>query len=106
MVPEGWRKGTFVEGIDLISGQHVEAQHVNETGDGHPYLTGPADFPNGLIIVSKYTDQGRKFSRKDDILITVKGSGTGKVIESDDNYAISRQLMAIRATDFDPRFTY
>lgn len=106
MVPEGWRKGTFVEGIDLISGQHVEAQHVNETGDGHPYLTGPADFPNGSIIVSKYTDQGRKFSRRGDILITVKGSGTGKVIESEDNYAISRQLMAIRATDFDPKFTY
>ncbi|MPX98126.1 restriction endonuclease subunit S, partial [Salinivibrio sp. VYel6] len=71
-----------------------------------PYLTGPADFPNGTIIVSKYTGKGRKFSRSGDILITVKGSGTGKVIESDDNYAISRQLMAIRATDFDPKFTY
>ncbi|MDP4558883.1 restriction endonuclease subunit S [Halomonas meridiana] len=106
MVPEGWRKGIFAEGITLVSGQHVEAQHVNELGKGQPYLTGPADFPNGAIIVSKYTDQGRKFSQKGDILITVKGSGTGKVIESDDNYAISRQLMAIRATDFDPRFTY
>src|SRR5690554_681430 len=106
MVPEGWRKGTFAEGITLISGQHVEAQHVNEFGKGQPYLTGPADFPNGAIVVSKYTDQGRKFSQRGDILITVKGSGTGKVIESDDRYAISRQLMAIRATGFDPRFTY
>jgi len=106
MVPEGWRKGTVAEGIKLVSGQHVEAQYVNELGDGNPYLTGPSDFPNGAIIVSKYTDQGRKFSQKGDILITVKGSGTGKVIESDNNYAISRQLMAIRATDFDPRFTY
>src|SRR5690554_5030035 len=106
MVPNGWRKGIFAEGITLVSGQHVEAQHVNEFGNGQPYLTGPSDFPNGAIIVSKYTNQGRKFSQKGDILITVKGSGTGKVIESDDNYAISRQLMAIRATDFDPRFTY
>lgn len=106
MVPEGWRKGTFADGIKLISGQHVEAQYVNEREDGYPYLTGPADFPQGNIIVSKYTDQGRKFSQKGDILITVKGSGTGKVIESDDSYAISRQLMAIRPTDFDQRFTY
>jgi type I restriction enzyme S subunit len=106
MVPDGWGKGTFAEGIDLISGQHVEAQYVNEVGEGCSYLTGPADFTNGKIIVTKYTDQGKKFSQNGDILITVKGSGTGKVIKSNGSYAISRQLMAIRPTSFDARFTY
>lgn len=106
MVPEGWRKGLFEEGIELISGQHVEADLVNNKGLGSPYLTGPADFPNGNIVVSKYTSRGKKFSKKGDLLITVKGSGTGKVIKSDNEYAISRQLMAIRPTKFDSNFTF
>ncbi|MFQ2788791.1 restriction endonuclease subunit S [Aeromonas caviae] len=106
MVPEGWTRGVFEDGIELISGQHVEAEYVNNSGVGKPYLTGPADFPNGKIIVSKFTVEGKKFSQKGDLLITVKGSGTGKVIESDDSYAISRQLMAIRPQKFDHGFVF
>ena len=106
MLPEGWRKETFSDGVNLISGQHVEAQLVNSQGQGVPYLTGPADFPNGEIITTRYTQSGNAFCEKDDILITVKGSGTGKVIRSDGYYAISRQLMAVRAKKYDPNFTY
>jgi type I restriction enzyme S subunit len=106
MVPEGWMRGVFEDGIELISGQHVEAKYVNNSGVGKPYLTGPADFPNEKIIVSKFTVEGKKFSQKGDLLITVKGSGTGKVIESDDSYAISRQLMAIRPQKFDRGFVF
>jgi type I restriction enzyme S subunit len=106
MVPNGWQKGLFKEGIELISGQHVEADLVNTVGIGHPYLTGPADFPDGKIVVTKFTNGGKKFSKKGDLLITVKGSGTGKVVESDDAYAISRQLMAVRPIKFDFKFTY
>lgn len=106
MVPNGWKKGLLDEGIELISGQHVEANCVNNLGVGIPYLTGPADFPNGKIVVTKFTNEGKKFSKKGDLLITVKGSGTGKVIESDNEYAISRQLMAIRPKTFDSKFVY
>ncbi|WP_082789621.1 restriction endonuclease subunit S [Acetobacter malorum] len=106
MLPEGWRKETFSDGVNLISGQHVEAQLVNSQGQGVPYLTGPADFPNGEIITTRYTQSGNAFCEKDDILITVKGSGTGKVIRSDGYYAISRQLMAVRAEKYDSNFTY
>lgn len=106
MVPNGWKKGLLDEGIELISGQHVEANCVNNLGVGIPYLTGPADFPNGKIIVTKFTNDGKKFSKKGDLLITVKGSGTGKVIESDNEYAISRQLMAIRPKTFNSKFVY
>lgn len=106
MVPNGWKKGLLDEGIELISGQHVEANYVNNLGVGIPYLTGPADFPNGKIVVTKFTNEGKKFSKKGDLLITVKGSGTGKVIESDNEYAISRQLMAIRPKTFDSKFVY
>lgn len=106
MVPNGWEKGVFESGIQLISGQHVDAKDVNNTGEGLPYLTGPADFINGNIRVTKFTSNGKKQCKKGDLLITVKGSGTGKVIESDDDYVISRQLMAVRAIQFDPKFIY
>lgn len=106
MVPNGWSLGLFEDGIELISGQHVEAQYVNSVGDGKPYLTGPADFPKGKVIVTKYTNHAKKECVKGDLLITVKGSGTGKVIEADSDYAISRQLMAVRAKNFDSKFCY
>jgi len=106
MVPNGWNLGLFSDGIELISGQHVEAKFVNTVGNGKPYLTGPADFPSGRIVVTKYTENAKKECCKGDLLITVKGSGTGKVIEADAAYAISRQLMAIRSTLFDPKFCF
>ncbi|MCD9514195.1 restriction endonuclease subunit S [Photobacterium carnosum] len=106
MVPNGWNLGLFGDGIELISGQHVEAKFVNTVGNGKPYLTGPADFPKGKVIVTKYTKQAKKECVAGDLLITVKGSGTGKVIEADSDYAISRQLMAIRAKKFDSKFCY
>lgn len=43
---------------------------------------------------------------KGDILITVKGSGTGKTIIADKAYCISRQLMAIRPKTWDPYFLW
>ena len=106
MIPNGWRLGLFSDGIELISGQHVEAKFVNSIGNGKPYLTGPADFPNGKIVVTKYTENAKKECYKGDLLITVKGSGTGKVIEADAAYAISRQLMAIRSISFEPKFCF
>ncbi len=106
MVPDGWRKGCFRQEIELISGQHVDANMTNTVGQGEPYLTGPADFPNNHIIVTKYTTNGKKFSRKGDILIVVKGSGTGKIIRSNKTYAISRQLMAARPTKITEGYAY
>jgi type I restriction enzyme, S subunit len=103
MVPEGWKYGTLSEGITLISGQHIEANQCNDMGLGTPYLTGPADFPNGQIVVSKYTEVPKVLCKRGDILLTVKGSGTGKSVIADGSYCISRQL-AIRAVTLNPGF--
>ncbi|WP_130472622.1 restriction endonuclease subunit S, partial [Candidatus Magnetaquicoccus inordinatus] len=101
-----WGLGCFGEGIRLISGQHIEASNVNSDRKGVPYLTGPADFPNGYLVISKYTDTPKVLCDDGDILITVKGSGTGKSILSNSTYCISRQLMAVRATSFDRIFAF
>lgn len=101
-----WRKGMLSEGIHLLSGQHIEANNYRSQPPGIPYLTGPADFPNGQIIVSKYTSEPKVVCLPGDILLTVKGSGTGQIVKANDSYCISRQLMAVRATKFDADFVF
>ena len=81
---------------ELISGQHVNAEHVNSAGIGNPYLTGPSDFDAGKPRATKWTKHGKAFCEPGDILITVKGSGCGTMAIADRRYVISRQLMAIR----------
>src|SRR5690606_32203131 len=83
------------------SGQHILAEHYGSEPIGMPYLTGPADFPDGEIIVTKYTTKPQQMCEAGDILITVKGSGTGKLVRADRAYCISRQLMAIRPLRWD-----
>ncbi len=93
------------EGIKLISGQHIMSKDYNSNRDGIGYLTGPADFRSVSPVVSKFTLKPKKTALKNDILITLKGSGIGKVNIMDQNeLAISRQLAAIRAIKFVPSY--
>jgi len=106
-VSEAWRVKKLGELCTLISGQHIEAENHNTASRGIGYLTGPSDFGPVHPIVTKWTEFPKITARSGDILITVKGSGVGKInlLERDD-IAISRQLMAVRATDAIPQFVY
>lgn len=97
-LPVGWewvRLGCLIE---LISGQHLgPSEYIDGLAEEIPYLTGPAEF--GLISPepSRSTKERRAIAICNDILITVKGSGVGKLnVVSQNEIAISRQLMAIR----------
>jgi type I restriction enzyme S subunit len=100
MIPADWEVKRLQEGIELFSGQHVLARHCNTEGKGVPYITGPADFPHGTIQHTKFTEMPTTVCRSNDILVTVKGSGAGTMILSDAEYCISRQLMAVRVTEW------
>jgi type I restriction enzyme, S subunit len=106
MIPKGWKRGLLGEVITLISGQHIEAQFYNEDKIGIPYLTGPSDFQDGKINITKYTEQPKVLCESGDILITVKGSGTGRSIIANQKCCIGRQLMAVRAIKIDRTFTF
>jgi type I restriction enzyme S subunit len=106
VIPEGWNLKLLGDGINLLSGRHVLAKDYGGQPIGVPYLTGPADFPNGTIVTTKYTQKPGVTCQPGDILLTVKGSGTGKLIRADQEYCISRQLMAIRAKKWDQDFVY
>ncbi len=105
-VPEEWRATTFGDVADLISGQHIPASQYSQEPVGIPYLTGPSDFPDGQITGSSFTQFPRVVCEPKDVLITVKGSGVGKICIADRKYCISRQLAALRARDVDASFLY
>jgi type I restriction enzyme S subunit len=106
VVGNGWSNRALSEDVILVSGQHVMARYVNTRGSGTPYLTGPADFPSGVITQTKFTTRPSKLCEAGDILVTVKGSGSGSMVQADAPYCISRQLMAIRPRNWNPSFLY
>ncbi len=106
VIPEDWEVRKLGEGIKLTSGHHVLAQHCNTDGDGVAYITGPADFSNGVIQHTKYTTRPGTICGTNDILVTVKGSGAGTLVLSDAAYCISRQLMAMRVNSWSTPFIY
>ncbi|HCM1502420.1 TPA: restriction endonuclease subunit S [Vibrio parahaemolyticus] len=94
---EGWKTVKVSDIAELISGQHIAAKDYNSDGKGIGYLTGPSDFGRMSPTVTKWTEHPKKTALSGDILITVKGSGVGKINTMvDPELAISRQLMAIR----------
>jgi type I restriction enzyme S subunit len=98
-LPKGWTWVRMGELIELISGQHLGPNEYVEGLSGDiPYLTGPAEFGPLSPTPTRSTKERRAVSVQGDILVTVKGSGVGKLnTVSQPELAISRQLMAIRS---------
>lgn len=103
-IPKDWKIEKLRNVASLLSGQHVMANECSDNPIATPYLTGPADFFSGFIKTSKFVWNPPVICSSGDILITVKGSGTGKMIVADKSYCISRQLMAIHSEKIDPCF--
>ena len=102
-----WPIAKLATVCSLISGQHIDMKNYNTQGRGIGYLTGPADFGSVNPIVSKWTDKPKIIALQGDILITVKGSGLGKINTLNiPKAAISRQLMAVRVFGAVPAFIY
>ncbi|MDO9120030.1 MAG: restriction endonuclease subunit S [Nitrospira sp.] len=104
---KGWPTKTLGQLCQLISGQHIEAKDYNTESRGVGYLTGPSDFGPLNPVISKWTEHPKVKAKCGDVLITVKGSGVGKInLLDQDEVAISRQLMAVRVTGADSRFVH
>lgn len=106
VIPADWSARILREGIKLKSGQHVLVRYCNTSGEGVPYITGPADFPDGKIQFTKFTTRPGMICDPDDILVTVKGSGSGTLVCSDRRYCISRQLMALSVDSWHQPYIY
>jgi type I restriction enzyme, S subunit len=96
-VPSGWATTSLGDVIRLVSGQHLKpSEYSSNERDGIPYVTGPADFGSGGLVISRYALVRRAVATEGQVLLTVKGAGVGKTaICTLREVAISRQLMAM-----------
>lgn len=62
---------------------------------GMPLLNGPAEFTDFYPVPAQFTSAPKRLSKPDDILFCVRGSTTGRMNWSDQEYAIGRGLAAI-----------
>lgn len=81
---------------EIIMGQSPQKSEVNTDGHGVPLLNGPTEFTTRHPQPIQFTESGRKFAEKGDILFCVRGSTTGRMNYADQRYAIGRGIGAIR----------
>ena len=70
----------------------------NANGDGIPYITGASNIENGSVIINRWTEYGKAFAYKGDLLLTCKGTVGTMAILDEPQVHIARQIMAIRTT--------
>ncbi len=93
-----WEEKKLGDVASLISGHHLSPDDYNSDGEGVPYFTGPSDFTNDPADFTKWTKLNSKAAPIDSVLITVKGSGVGKLMYSHiPMVAMGRQLMAVKS---------
>ena len=80
-------------------GQSPKGDEVNSCGKGVPLLNGPTEFTDRYPEPVQFTENGRRFAEKGDILFCVRGSTTGRMNYADQKYAIGRGIGAIRGNN-------
>ena len=91
-----WQEGTLTDIAEFVMGQSPEGETCNDAGAGVPLLNGPTEFGIRNPKAVQFTTDPKRFSKSSDILFCVRGSTTGKMNWSDQEYAIGRGLAALR----------
>jgi len=92
-----WEVRKLDEITEVVMGQSPLGTSYNRDGNGYPLINGPTEFTDRYPIKIQWTDQPTKFCKKDDILLCVRGSSTGRINIANDDYCIGRGIAAIRA---------
>jgi type I restriction enzyme, S subunit len=90
---------------EIIMGQSPKGDSYNSDGHGIPLINGPVEFsPDafGTTVRSKFTTQPTKLCKKDDLILCVRGSTTGRMNIAGFDACIGRGVAAIRAREFQP----
>jgi type I restriction enzyme, S subunit len=92
-----WFEGRFCDAAEVIMGQSPDGSTYNQEGIGIPLLNGPTEFSQRYPVRIQWTSKYTKKCKKEDILLCVRGSSTGRINIADDVYCIGRGIAAIRA---------
>ena len=105
-LPQYWTWARLGDVIHLVSGQHLHpGEYSDREQSGPPYITGPADFGESGLVITRYAIVRKAVAGEGQILLTVKGAGVGKTAICDlPEVAISRQLMAMTAIEWSQKF--
>ena len=75
-----WVSAKLDELGSLHCGQSPSTAAVNQDGIGEPYVSGPEQWHDGRVRLTKWTTAPKRIAPEDSIFITVKGAGVGKMI--------------------------
>ena len=95
--PNGWQVVTLKEIIILYSGRDLESTCCNAQRRGIPYLVGASCIENKRISVYRWTEYPEVVAKRNDILLSCKGTVGEVVLNQLGNVHIARQFMAIRS---------
>ncbi len=101
-----WQKKKLDELGKLFCGQSPSAKDVNTSGIGTVYVTGPEQWDDSKVHLSKWTTDPKRLVPEGCIFITVKGAGVGKTFPGI-ACAIGRDVYAFKpCADISEKFIY
>lgn len=84
------------DAIELISGRDLQKSQYNAEEKGIPYIMGASNIKNGNFIIERWTDTPTVIGKKEDIILSVKGTVGEFFILDEEEVHLSRQVMALR----------
>src|SRR5450432_4311407 len=105
----GWVTKKLGEVCEIIMGQSPDGDSYNVIGEGAPLINGPVEFSPGAFgktTRTKFTTAPSKLCRKNDLILCVRGSTTGKMNIAGFDACIGRGVAAIRAKEYQPWINY
>ena len=96
-IPDSWEWVRLSSVIELQSGQDMTPDKYNNKQLGIPYITGASNIINGLVVINRWTEHGKAFAYKGNLLLTCKGTVGSMAILNEPKVHIARQIMAVRS---------
>ena len=94
-IPESWEWCRLGSIINLQSGQDLTPDKYNDNAKGIPYITGASNIEDGEVIINRWTEYGRAFAYKGELLLTCKGTVGTMAFLKEEKVHIARQIMSI-----------
>ena len=94
-IPQGWKVRPLGEVAVITMGTSPKGDTYNEKGDGTPLINGPVEFGERFTKQVKWTTAPSKFCKESDLVVCVRGSTTGKYVQSNGVYCLGRGVCGL-----------
>jgi len=98
-IPKDWQITELGTAAEIKMGQSPPGSTYNNDGHGVPLINGPVEFGRKYPNKIQWTTRPTKLCSAGDILFCVRGSTTGRMNVSDDDFCIGRGIAAIRGKE-------